>query len=80
MAQENEYIPRNSYQDNVHEDPDTPDPLMQELSENPADELGVPQSEYDDEFNDSEMFHEPDDARENTEDLDEDQADDTKAA
>lgn len=78
MMAANDYEP-NVYQDDINTDPEATDPLQEELSENPADELGVPEDEYGEEFNDPERFDdESDDALNDTEDLDEDAGDDTK--
>lgn len=80
---DDDYQPQ-SYQDDLATDDNSTDPLMEELSEDPADELGVPpeelraelEKEFDDEdepFDDNIDIH--DDERENIEDLDDEDLD-----
>ena len=56
-----------SYQDDLTTNDDTTDPLMDELGERPADELGIPEEEYEDEL-DKEVGDEEED--QNSKDVD----------
>jgi len=74
------YDPTNSYEDDIDSDEDVVDPFMDEASENPAEEIGIPDDAYreglDDVDVDEELVHENEedfeDRREQIEDLDED--------
>jgi hypothetical protein len=70
-----------SYQDDLTTDDNATDPIMDEQSDDPTKELGVPAGEFKDEL-DKEDFGDhlnegDDDLRENMEDLDEDDDDDS---
>ena len=70
-----EETPQN-YQDDLDTDEDVHDPVMDEASDDPTEELGIPPEELKDELDDLDVDDDTtlgnEDARENIEDADED--------
>lgn len=79
MQDQDQDQPAKTYQDDLDTAPEATDPVMDEETDTPAEELGVPQAAYSEEMNQPTGFSErPDDSREDTEDMDEDGDDDSK--
>ncbi len=66
-----DYTPR-GYQEDLDDEPDTIDPVMDEQNEDITEELNIPEDEMRDELDKLDSDTDDDDARENVEDLDED--------
>lgn len=87
MANNMDYEPKYSYQDDLDGDPDARDPFIDEIEDDPTITFGIPPEDYRDELDDlaideesPENEHSFEDARSWLEDLDEDGGDESKAA